>query len=74
MPKVAAFLTYLRGLAPKGRKGIAYGSYGWAQQNIKEINQYFDATEIETVYTKAVNYIPTEEALRAFEDEVFEKI
>ncbi|MDL2315199.1 FprA family A-type flavoprotein [Bacteroidales bacterium OttesenSCG-928-C19] len=74
MPNVAAFLTYLRGLAPKGRKGIIYGSYGWAQQNIKEMQQYFDATDIETVFIKAINYIPTEESLKAFENEVFETV
>jgi len=28
MPTVAAFLTYLKGLAPKGRTGLAFGSYG----------------------------------------------
>lgn len=30
MPTVAGFLCYLRGLAPKNRAGIAFGSYGWA--------------------------------------------
>ncbi len=30
MPTVAEFLCYLKGLAPKGRTGIAFGSYGWA--------------------------------------------
>lgn len=74
MPNIASFLTYMRGLAPKGRKGIIYGSYGWAQQNVKEMQQYFDATDIETIYTKAINYIPTEEDLKAFENEIFEKI
>ncbi len=30
MPTVAGFLCYMRGLAPKGRIGIPFGSYGWA--------------------------------------------
>lgn len=28
LPSVAAFLTYLKGLAPKNRKSIVFGSYG----------------------------------------------
>ena len=29
MPSVAGFLCYMKGLAPKGLKGFAFGSYGW---------------------------------------------
>lgn len=31
MPKVAEALTYLKGLAPKDKAAIAFGSYGWAK-------------------------------------------
>lgn len=37
LPSAGAFLTYLKGLAPKGRQGIAFGSYGWAAAGTKEI-------------------------------------
>lgn len=37
LPTVGAFLTYLKGLAPKGRIGIAFGSYGWMQSAPTEI-------------------------------------
>lgn len=37
LPPMGQFLTYLKGLAPKGRCGIAFGSYGWAPQGAKEI-------------------------------------
>ena len=29
MPMAAAVLSYLQGLRPKGKAGIAFGSYGW---------------------------------------------
>ncbi len=74
MPNVAAFLTYLQGLAPKGRKGVIFGSYGWAQQNAKGIQEYFDKSNIETVFTKNINYIPTENQLSDIQNELADKI
>ena len=37
MPSVAAFLTYLKGLAPKKRVGLAFGSYGWSGESIPQV-------------------------------------
>ncbi len=37
MPTVAAFLCYLKGLAPKDRVALSFGSYGWGGQSIKEV-------------------------------------
>ncbi len=34
LPTVAAFLYYLKGLSPKDRVGLAFGSYGWGGQSI----------------------------------------
>jgi len=33
LPSVAAFLTYMRGLAPRNRRAVAFGSYGWGGQS-----------------------------------------
>ena len=40
MPRMAATLTYLRGLKPKGKSSLAFGSYGWAPKSIDEITRY----------------------------------
>ena len=37
MPTVASFLWYLKGLSPKDRIGIPFGSYGWGQNGPKEV-------------------------------------
>lgn len=37
MPSVAAFLTYMKGLKPKARIGLAFGSYGWSGESIGQI-------------------------------------
>jgi flavorubredoxin len=37
LPSVSAFLTYLKGLRPKRRLGLAFGSHGWGGQGAKEV-------------------------------------
>lgn len=37
LPSVSGFLTYIRGLRPKKRIGLAFGSYGWGGQGAKEV-------------------------------------
>lgn len=40
LPTMGGFMTYLKGLSPKGRIGISFGSYGWsdaAQMQIADI-------------------------------------
>jgi len=39
MPSVAAFLTYMKGLKPKGRVGLAFGSYGWSGESVRQVNE-----------------------------------
>ena len=34
LPTVSGFLTYLKGLSPKNRIGLAFGSYGWGGQGV----------------------------------------
>jgi len=39
LPTVAAFIYYLKGLSPKDRIGLAFGSYGWGGQSIPILHQ-----------------------------------
>lgn len=39
LPTVAAFIYYLKGLSPKNRTGLAFGSYGWGGQSIPILQQ-----------------------------------
>ena len=66
MPTVAAFLTYMKGLAPKNRIGIAFGSYGWGGQSIGDIEKIFEACKFQ-VPSKGlkIQYIPDEKELNA---------
>lgn len=41
MPSVAAFTTYMRGLKPQNKTGMAFGSYGWKKSFLKDIEETF---------------------------------
>lgn len=64
MTNVAGFLTYMRGLAPKGgRKSIAFGSYGWNQKSVINIEQYLRECHYTIEATYSQQYRPSPERL-----------
>jgi len=63
LPTMASFLTYLSGLAPKNRKAIVFGSYGWGPKNIKDMAQYLEDSGIDVVAQEKIKYIPSPEDL-----------
>ena len=67
-PPVAGFLTYLKGLKPQKKKALAFGSYGWNGNAVKEIQKVFEELKLETLDPLMVKFRPSEEELRkAFE-------
>ena len=60
MPSVAAFLCYLKGLAPKGRQAFAFGSYGWGGQSIAQVEDELKAAGCEICLEKLrIANVPT---------------
>lgn len=75
MPTVAAFLTYMKGLAPKNRLGFAFGSYGWSGQSIGLVEDVLKDCGIELMMDKKrIPYIPTKEQLNGLTEAVMEKL
>lgn len=74
MPTVAAFLTYMVGLAPRGRKAVVFGSYGWATQNIRQLEEYITKADMEIIDSIKVNYIPDNLQLKAIKENLSMKI
>lgn len=71
IPNVAAFLCYMKGLAPKNKKAFAFGSYGWSGQSIPYVNEELKACGFEIVMDPVKQlYIPSEEQLKELEDKV----
>jgi flavorubredoxin len=47
LPTVGGFLTYLKGLRPKGKIGAAFGSYGWGGGAVKTIEEHLKSSGVE---------------------------
>jgi flavorubredoxin len=64
LPSVASFLTYLKGLAPKKRMGMAFGSYGWGGQSIGQVEEVLTELGFELFTKASLQYVPDEEQLQ----------
>ncbi|MCK8825804.1 FprA family A-type flavoprotein [Fuchsiella alkaliacetigena] len=64
-PTVASFLTYLKGLAPQDRVGLAFGSYGWGGQSVKQVEKVFTECGFELLDSVKAQYIPTADDLES---------
>ena len=71
MPTVAAFLCYMKGLHPQERKALAFGSYGWGGQAIKEIYEILEKMGCEMMCDQIkTTYIPSDEYLNDLENKI----
>jgi len=65
-PSVSQFLTYLKGLRPRNKGALAFGSFGWSGEAVKLINQELEAMKLKIVHEGfKVKYIPDPEELAA---------
>jgi len=63
-PTVADAMSYLRGLKPANLIGMAFGSYGWSGESVKQLNEMLRAMKVELVSEGiSVRYVPGPEAL-----------
>jgi len=64
LPTVSAFLTYLKGLAPKNRLGLAFGSYGWGGQSVGIIEEQLKSCGFNLLEGIKIQYIPDDAQLK----------
>jgi len=67
LPTVAAFIYYLKGLSPKERIGLAFGSYGWGGQSVPILQQMLgDPNECGFTMLEPIKtlYIPDSKTLK----------
>lgn len=64
LPTVAAFLAYLKGLSPKNRIGLAFGSYGWGGQSVGLIEEVMKSMGFDLLEQARIQYIPDSEQLK----------
>ena len=64
MPTIGAFLTYVKGLKPKRKIAMAFGSYGWSGQAAGMIEEEMKLIGWEVPMEKLrITYIPDDEEL-----------
>ena len=73
-PRVAAFVTYMRGLAPKNKKALAFGSYGWKSGVTANIQKIYEELGWQTVAPFEEKYTPKPDVLEAMAERVRELI
>lgn len=57
MPTVAAFITYMKGLWPKKRTGMAFGSYGWSGESIGQAEEIMQSLGWEMLPQRKMVYM-----------------
>lgn len=70
LPTVAGFLTYLKGLAPKNRKAIAFGSYGWGGQSIGQVEKILVEAGFDVKAAIKSKYIPHKDEIARIKAEL----
>ena len=70
LPTVSGFLTYLKGLSPKNRIGLAFGSYGWGGQGVRHVEEALRECGFNVMESISVQFIPDEIQLQ----EIFDKV
>lgn len=75
LPATAAFVTYLKGLAPVGLKYLAFGSYGWGGQSIGILEQELESMKFEKFHEAfKQHHNPTDEFLIEIENSVIQAL
>lgn len=77
LPNVAGFLYYMKGMAPKKRIGMAFGSYGWGGQSIDIVHHLLGNEKecgFEMLEPVRTQYIPDEETLKNITKQTEENI
>ena len=65
-PSVSELLTYLKGLHPKGKQAVAFGSYGWGGGAVKAMEKELEMAGFELIEPGLqIRYRPDEEGIAA---------
>ena len=64
-PTTADFITYLKGLKPKNKKGAAFGSYGWSGEAVKLLTAALEEMKVDVIDPGLrVQYVPDNDAIK----------
>ncbi len=69
-PRVAAFVTYMKGLKPKNKKAFAFGSYGWKPGVVNQIQKVYEELGWETIPPFEEKYTPKSDVVAKLKEHV----
>lgn len=65
LPRMAALLSYMKGLKPREKIGAAFGSYGWSGEAVKIMNHSMKEMDFDIIEPGIrVKYVPTHDHLK----------
>lgn len=68
-PTVADLMFYLKGLRPLNKVAAAFGSYGWAGEAVRQLNDFLDEMKLDRLDDGVrVKYVPRDEDLERCKD------
>lgn len=65
MPMMGAVLTYLKGLSPKNKQAVVFGTYGWGRGSVEEMEEKVKEMKIDILTTLKVRWKPRDEEIKA---------
>ncbi|MTI83350.1 MAG: FprA family A-type flavoprotein [Firmicutes bacterium] len=69
LPTVSGFLTYVKGLRPKNRMGLAFGSYGWGGQGARHVEEALKDMNWEIPHELInIQYVPDDDELQGVKE------
>jgi len=74
LPSVSAFLTYMKGLSPKNRVGLAFGSYGWSGESVGVVEEILKSCKFEMLDNIKIRYVPGEQDLQEVTDQLIQTL
>ncbi|MDI6809827.1 MAG: FprA family A-type flavoprotein [Candidatus Eisenbacteria bacterium] len=64
LPRIADVLTYLKGLRPQNLIGVAFGSFGWGGEAVKQVSDILKEMKVEVIGEGIkARFVPDNEAL-----------
>ncbi len=74
LPSVAGFMSYFKGLAPKGRVGLAFGSFGWGGQSVGQIENDLVNSGFLLMDKIRIKFVPDNSELDSIKKRIIEQI
>ncbi len=64
LPYISGFLHFIKGMKPKNRIALAFGSYGWGGGAVKEIVKQLESFGVEVLDTVEAKFKPDKQELK----------